>query len=241
MIKPEGLGSDLCQIQDEVFASTEGDAWFHRNREHLNELVPHGPDTVVDMLGRLPADWLQGISTVCDVGCSNGWRLAGLGKLLSGRARLSGFDASQAAVAAGKSRFADANVELRQGLVDSPPFSTRFDLVVVSFVLHWVDRRRLTRAIAGIDDLVDEDGLLVISDFLPGQPGARVYHHRTDVEMYTYKQDYVRTFVATGLYRVLALATFPHDAPDRAPDKAADQERAVCAILHRSKDAYPCV
>ena len=222
--------------QDLIFETGEGDRWFERNSVALGQA--ERPDVARRMLGLLDPDYAAEIRSVCDVGCANGWRLPGVASALAPAARLCGFDASAAAIADGVARM--PQFDLRQGLVDAPPFDEQFDLVIVSFVLHWVDRARLATAIAKIDGLVRPGGALMIMDFLPDAPCARAYHHRTDLELYTFKQDYRHSFIGTGVYRELASLTFPHDAKlPGAIAPTSSQDRAVCAWLHKALNAYP--
>ncbi|MFN6933605.1 MAG: class I SAM-dependent methyltransferase [Tsuneonella sp.] len=218
--------------QDRIFATGEGDAWFRRNAAALMREGRYDP--LLAALRQLPADRLAGIGSVCDVGCSNGERLARIAPELAPDATLAGFDASGEAVARGKADF--PGLDLRQGLAGEPPLAGPFDLVTVGFVLHWIDRRLLARSIAALDGLVAEGGLLAIADFLPDRPCRRAYHHRTDVSLYTFKQDYPRAFTGLGIYREVLRFTFDHSGSGAAASH--DQERAVCAILQKSLD-YP--
>jgi SAM-dependent methyltransferase len=231
--RDEGIA--MTTDQDQYFQESEGDAWFRRNATALEKSPARDP--VIETLSLLDVNRLQGIRSVCDVGCSNGWRLTRLRSLLGGDCRLCGFDASKEAIESGRKR--DAGLELEVGLVDSSPFAGPFDLVIVSFVLHWVDRRRLISAMADIDGLVAQDGYLIVSDFLPDRPCARPYHHRTDVRLYTYKQNYIASFTGMALYRCLSEITFAHDRGDAGVTPVTDQDRAVCALLHKDPNAYP--
>lgn len=223
--------------QNLIFQKGEGDAWFRRNASTLGTFSKADPAQL--LLGQLDLSRQGMISSVCDIGCANGWRLSQIREGLPNVRRLCGFDVSEAAVANGLSH--SSGLDLRVGGIDEPPFAEQFDLVIVSFVLHWVDRQRLARAIASVDSLVAPNGLLLISDFYPDRPCARRYHHRRDVELYTYKQDYVGSFTALGLYRELSRLTFSHDQSGLLVGPAADQDRAVCALLHKHPDAYPVI
>lgn len=221
-------------IQDNVFRETEGDAWFRRNSQAL---ASSEADPVSDVLRQLAPPLLSNARSVLDVGCANGWRLARLRGLLPEATEFFGFDASEAAILAGRASAPQLRLEV--GLVDQPPFARSFDLVIVSYVLHWIDRSRIAHAIAAIDGLVVPGGLLVVVDFLPDRPCARRYHHREDVEMYTYKQDYPAAFTGLGLYREIARHVILHGGTQQGIAPAPDQERAVCSVLHKPTDAYP--
>lgn len=219
----------MNEPQDRIFARSEGDAWYLRNASHL---MPGRPDVLLGLLAASPVDTRARIRSICDVGCSNGDRLARFGRALPGAAALCGFDASKVATSEGMALF--PGLDLRQGLADDPPFKDQFDLVIVSFVLHWVDRSRLATAIAAIDGLVAEGGILLLADFLPDRPCARRYHHRQDVTVFTYKQDYSAAFTGLGLYQEAARRLYSHDDPTGAVAVSSDQDRAMAALLVKS-------
>ena len=148
-----------------------------------------------------------------------------------GGLRLSGFDVSEAAIAEGSAAW--PSLTLRSGTADAPPFDAEFDVVIVSFVLHWIGRAQLARSIAAIDGLLRETGVLVLTDFLPDAPCARAYHHRSDVDLLTYKQDYARCFTALETYAVEEQAIFAYSSGALGPVEDA-QDRAVCTVLRRN-------
>jgi SAM-dependent methyltransferase len=219
--------------QDEVFRSGEGDAWFRRNAASLDAHAGH--DWILDSLSRLQGR--EQIRTVCEVGCASAWRLARLPEVLPHTTRRAGFDLSEDAVRHGRAR--DPALDLRFGAASAPPFDEQFDLVIVSFVLHWIDRSLFTRSLAAIDALVAPGGFLAVADFLPDSPCRRRYHHRDDVALYTYKQDYAAAFTATNLYREVSRSVFHHGDTQGALQAAADGERASCVLLHKPVNAYP--
>lgn len=224
----------MKQDQDVIFAESEGNAWYRRNAAKLGGI--DGPDALLDMAKLLPDARRAQIRSICDIGCANGERLARFAQLLPSAERLCGFDASSDAVAAGVDRF--DGLDLKSGLADTPPFEGAFDLVTISFVLHWIDRTRLVRTLAAIDGLVADNGLLILSDFLPDRPCSRRYHHRSDVELFTYKQDYAAAFTGLGIYRQIGFHAFPHDGGAPQLDPSSDQDRAMCAMFVKSTQ-YP--
>lgn len=217
--------------QSRVFEEGEGDQWFARN---VGVLSSHeSDDPITDMLARASA---QGaIGSLCEIGCANGWRLAAARRLLPQLRRTAGFDVSREAVQDGRRRWPE--LELEVGPADRPPVTGPFDAVLVSFVLHWVDRSRLAASIAAIDGLVALDGLLILADFLPDSPCIRRYHHRSDCEVYTYKQDYSACFTALGFYREEEAAVFDH-ATHRRSGAIDEQNRAFVKVLRKSTDEY---
>lgn len=217
--------------QTEAFCAGEGDNWFARNQAALAPSL--AGDHVAAMVARLQEQGAS-LSTVCEVGCANGWRLAALADTYASITRIAGCDVSSEAIADGRRRWPD--IELEVAAVEDAGLSGPFDLVMVSFVLHWVARKRLARSIAAIDALVADGGAVIVADFLPDRPCARSYHHREDIAIYTYKQDYAACFASLGFYREVARDIYSHAG---APSAVTDpQDRASCAALIKSFDSY---
>lgn len=216
--------------QTDVFREGEGDRWFDRNKEKLTAEL--AGDRVGRMVARL-GDFGLPMRSVAELGCANGWRLAGLKEAYPGVARIAGADISEKAVRDGRARWPD--IELHVASVDEPALPGRFDVVILSFVLHWVSRERLAASIAAIDRLVYDGGCLIIADFLPDRPSVRRYHHLDDVEVQTYKQDYAACFSSLGFYEELARDVYAHDGGAEEP---TDQNRAACTLLRKSVGLY---
>lgn len=217
--------------QTDVFGTDEGDNWFHRNAESLK--CSHREDRATAML--LRAAESEPIRSVCELGCSNGWRLASIADQFPSVERVAGSDLSHAAIEDGRRRWPD--LEFGVGSLDAPCIEGEFHAVIVNFVFHWVARCRLAQSIAAVDALVRDGGSLIIADFLPDRPCARPYHHRTDVEIYTYKQDYPAIFTALGTYTEVARDIFSHSGS--SAETIDPQDRAVCALLRKNLAIEP--
>lgn len=217
--------------QDDVFRSGEGDNWFLRNLAHLSAAVDE--DKVAQTVRRLAET--EQITSICELGCANGWRLALLNDQMGPLGRVAGADISEKAIKDGRQRWPD--LELKVGSTDIPNLGGLFDVVILSFVLHWVARDRLARTVAAVDMLVKEGGHVVLADFLPDQPCKRPYHHRQDVELFTYKQDYRTCFTGLQLYELTESEIFSHGGQATVDE----QDRAVCALLRKSSNRYALV
>ncbi len=219
--------------QDSLFISGEGDNWYRRNRSALdNPDKLDWPLHLFDLLGNKEA-----ITSVIELGCSNGFRLAKFKREYLPNARCVGVDASTEAISTGKSLFPE--VELYHGTISAPPVEGHFDLVVVNYVLHWVDRSQLSRSLAAVDCLVKDGGLLLLGDFLPDYPQRRRYHHRPEEQVFTYKQNYSASFLALGLYREMARLTYDHDGASSYELLPVDsQRRGVCTLQVKSLNGY---
>lgn len=212
--------------QDDVFFAEEGDAWFLRNRQHIEGAS--GADWPLRLIEQL--EQRTAIRDVAELGCANGWRLHVLSRQFPGR--IVGVDASEEAIRAGQRDY--PHLELRRGLLQRLPVEGEFDLVIVNFVLHWVDRRNLAASVAEVDRTVKDGGILLVGDFLPDSPHRRCYHHRPGEELYTFKQNYAQIFVALGTYRELSRVTYDHDRPERPSQSCSTDSRAVCVTLQKS-------
>jgi SAM-dependent methyltransferase len=229
--------------QDTIFEQGEGDAWFQRNRQSLTTASrPDWPLQLIDMLQLAPAP-----TSIIELGCANGWRLARLQQTHA--AQMTGIDASAEAIADGNRQF--PGIRLLQGSLAALPVTTTFNIVIVNFVLHWIDRSKLARCVAEIDRVTADGGILILGDFLPDYPQRQIYHHLPDANVYTYKQDYAALFSAFGTYQELARLTFNHDqnhhhhhsTKDETQAKAGispcqSTQRGACVALHKSLTGF---
>jgi SAM-dependent methyltransferase len=218
--------------QDQVFLEGEADRWFARNRDYLSrkELFDWPLHLLAGLAGR------EAIASVLELGCSNGWRLARMRADHGDHRRYVGVDPSEEALAQGRAAF--PGVELHRGLLAELPLRETFDLVIVNFVLHWVDRASLARSISEIDRMVADGGYLLVGDFLPDHRQKRAYHHLPAGQVFTFKQDYPGIFTGFGTYSEVARVAYGHaeKKPEYAP--APSGERAVCSLLRKSLSDY---
>ena len=199
--------------QDKIFFAFEGDNWFKRNKESLDrfDLEQDLPLKLINLYDLRPRN-------VLEVGAANGYRLAAISKRCGARAV--GIESSLKAILDGKSRFGE--VEFIRGTADSIPLQERFDLIIINFVFCWIDRINLLRSIAEIDRLLADGGFLVIGDFYPSNFAKVRYHHLPEHEVYTYKQNYAATFVASALYHLVGLFTGGHTSKALSGDVSED-------------------
>lgn len=213
----------MSHDQTQTFAGGEGDAWFARNQSHLEAYdLEHDPVAcAIHAAGIAP-------KRILDLGCSSGTRLSALCRRHA--AHGTGIEPSVSAVALAQAR--DPRLTWHVGTLDAhPTLPERFDLVIVSFVLHWIDRRRLLASLAALDAAVAEGGCVVIADFFPDFPQRREYHHLAGQEVFTYKNDYPAMLIATGLYRPLVRQTLRY--PDYRPAQPGTVDCCQVAVLER--------
>lgn len=206
--------------QDEIFTASEADQWFERNKHVLDKLSEQDvPLRLVELYKLEPA-------SVLEVGAANGYRVAEIARRTG--AKGVAIEPSSKAIEDGRARF--PHVEFHQAQARDLPIAATFELVIVHFVLHWIDRKNLLRCIAEIDRVVADGGYLVIGDFHPWHPARNKYHHLPDAEVMTYKQDYAQIFVATELYQPVGMLTSYGFELDAA---AADDRRAGVTLLRK--------
>jgi SAM-dependent methyltransferase len=219
-------------IQDEVFRLREGDCWFNRNQHALvNKEKIDYPFYMLNLLRDKDK-----VKSVLELGCADGWRLNKLRKVFNQDCKFFGVDASDQAIQAGLKQYPDLKLAL--GVLSSVPFKKSYDIVIVNFVLHWIDRSTLAKSIAEIDRLTRDGGFLVIGDFFPDYPQRRFYHHCPDDSVYTYKQDYTKIFESLGTYKQIANLTYDHDCTQTPLQPCESQSRAFCAILEKSLSGF---
>jgi len=207
--------------QREIFLSSEGDAWFARNKADLSARRTRAHDDPVlrelpDILKTAP----DGNLRVLEIGCGSGDRLAWLGAL---GAHCVGLDPSGEAVAAAQA----SGIKAVRGTADALPFETHaFDVVIFGFCLYLCDRDDLFRIAAEADRVLRPPGWLVIYDFFSPLPRVRAYRHRPDVR--TFKMDYRSLFTWHPDYVCLTHEVRHHD--DAAYTDSAEDWVAVSVL-----------
>lgn len=190
------------ELQRDAFLLGEGDQWFRRN--------PFDKETSLqDPWNVKLAATIGRDSSVLEIGCSDGRRLWAISKIASCSGTLVGVDPSSEAVGIGGKRF--PNLDLRVETADQTGVEGEFDLVLVGFCLYLCDRHLLFKAVAEIDRLVKDGGLLAIIDFYPPEPLARRYHHIEG--LWSYKCDYPSLFLSSPAYQLVSQELSGSDSP----------------------------
>jgi len=211
------------EAQDNIFARSEGDRWFERNAKALQCFNPT-EDTPLKLMQ------FYGVSprSVLEIGAANGFRLAEIQRRSGARAV--GVELSHQAIADGRARF--PLVTFVRGAANSVPLQEVFDLVIVNFVFHWVDRIHLLQSVAETDRLLRDGGFLVIGDFYPSNRLQVPYHHLTAGEVLTFKQNYADVFLSSGLYHPVCLMT-AHHASKKPDPEVSENERIGTWLLRK--------
>jgi SAM-dependent methyltransferase len=217
--------------QDTIFQQGEADCYFERNQKALAVDGLAERDPILHML----ADAGLRPTGALEVGAANGYRLEALRRQTGCRAVA--VEPSGAAVANGKRQFPEVRFIQALGH-ELEGFATgEFDLVIASFVLHWVDRARLFATAAALDRVLADGGRLVISDFLPDRPQRVPYHHRPDAEVWTYKQDYAAFWAASAVYKIEDRRVYDYRTR-QASDAAPPEQRFAVTLLRKNLSGY---
>lgn len=215
--------------QDQIFATSEADNWFERNREALNIFNPDSDLSlkVIELYNLQP-------HRVLEVGAANGFRLAVISERYG--AKTVALDPSLKAIKDGHSKY--PAIEVVRGQAYAIPLQDLFDFVIVSFVFCWIDRNNLLRSVAEIDRLLKDGGFLIISDFFPSNLIKVKYHHLVEQEVYTYKQSYAEPFLASGLYHPVCLLTNEHSSKTLAAEVTEDKRTGTWLLRKMINDHY---
>jgi SAM-dependent methyltransferase len=214
--------------QDDHFLQYEGNNWYKRNSEHLS-LTEDKPLQLIDLYALQPR-------RVLEVGASNGYRLAALHERFG--SEVHAVEPSEQAIAAGRERY--PFIDFQHATAEAMDVEPRsFDLVIVQYVLHWIDRDSLLQSIANIDASLEWGGYLVLGDFQVAPRLKRRYHHIREQEVFTYKQQYRDIFLSTGCYREVALLGYNHDEKSLSGDSTLNTYGAV-SLLRKEEDYIIC-
>jgi ubiquinone/menaquinone biosynthesis C-methylase UbiE len=217
--------------QESAFLNGEADNWFNRNRQGLRS--PDGSigvNSVTSMLIPFKND----ISSILEIGCSDGSKLRSLCKNLD--AKGFGIDPSTDAISAGNN-IVDSTVEvqLTVGTAANLPFENAFfDIVFFGFSLYLVDRNLLFQSVSEADRVLKPGGFLVIQDFNPGVRQKRPYAHLEG--LFSYKNSYADLFTTSGHYFEAEKVSFSHSKGSFDKDP---HERISISLLYKETDAYP--
>ena len=210
--------------QEQIFISSEADQYFLRNKEELDLTLPDN-DLAYNVLKKF--DRLDEITSVLELGCATGYRLHFLKKLLPNCTKFVGMDASGLAIQHGKEKY---GLELYQDSLATFSYPEKFDLVIVDFILHWIDRDLLYQCVANIDNfLKPQNSFLLLGDFFPFYPYKRKYTHTQNV--YTYKIDYKQLFLSSNMYQIIDKSICVHDY---LKEKITNLNRVEMVLLEKN-------
>ena len=189
--------------QDDVFFASEGNRWFNRNKTVLSQRGPED-DKILSLLKMYSVK----PGRVLEVGASNGYRLFYLHE--EDKCEVYGVEPSEEAIHSGQNTYPCINFQ--RATAESMKYDDHFfNMVLINFVLHWIDRDSLLPSCANIDKVLQWGGYLVIGDFQIPYFLKRRYHHIKDQDLFTYKMPYKNIFLSTGFYKEIATVSYNHD------------------------------
>ncbi len=185
-------------MQDKIFFDSEGDNYFNRILNNKNWNFENKLQN--DLPLYLIKNNLNKIDSVAEVGSSTGFRLNYL--IDNYQAKADAYEPSKEAIMYGQKIYPDINF-IRQTASNIDVADNSYDLVIVDFVLCWVDRTTLFKSLSNIDRILKNKGFLAIGDFDVPTPRRRFYHHLPKSDVWTYKQEYKNIFVSSNLYNII--------------------------------------
>jgi SAM-dependent methyltransferase len=187
--------------QSDIMTGGEADEWLARNRDKLGQVDP--VSDAIEAAGITP-------TSILEIGCSNGWRLAKLRDKYG--CKVLGIEPGQmAAIEAGNWR-----VPVFRATAESLPVSNAsYDLVIYGFCLYLTDMDDWFKIAAEGDRVLAPGGHLVIHDFYATGYFWRAYQHRDGLRAHHYA--FERLWLCHPHYSLIARAV-------------GDDESSVCIL-----------
>lgn len=180
-------------IQSQVFLEDEGDSWFKRNLNSLNQKDFGKSDPIV-LAMQQTIHWPPGkMPNLLEIGCGSGHRLSWIATKLG--YNVYGVEPSSEAVEYAQKQ----GLSVEKGTADCLPYAKGFfDVVCFGFCLYLCDREDLFRIATEADRVLSENGWLIIHDFFALEHTCRPYHHRDG--LFSFKMDYSKLFTWNPAY-----------------------------------------
>lgn len=191
--------------QKRIFLSEEGDNCFQHNKPVLN-VGNINNDPVFALIKKYQLTPKK----VLEMGCANGFRLVAVHETF--KSEVFDIEPSRQVIEDENKLFPMVNIEVGASDDLIRYQNTSFDLIIINFVLHWIDRNLLLKTVVELDRMLKDDGFLIIGDFFPVFPTQNGYHHLDEVLIYTYKQDYEKIFLVSNLYQLVEKNSLSHES-----------------------------
>jgi len=213
------------KTQKETFLNSEGDQWYSRNQNSLNNTLS---DPIVKTLLNIELAPIR----VLEIGCSNGMRLNLIEKTF--KSECYGIDPSQIAIDQGTRQY--DNIKLSVGTADNLNFEDNyFDMIIFGFCLYLCDRKDLFKIAFEADRCLNNNGYIVIKDFFPPSPFKNKYTHKEGI--YSYKINYSNLFLWNPAYNEIFLDVFSQQGYNK---RNIPNEKVAISILYKdTENAYP--
>jgi len=213
-------------MQKNIFLSSEGNAWYRRNKSYLETLEPNN-DAIFELL--LERNIRP--KRVLEIGCANGRRLNNIQKVFN--CECFGIDVSDEAIEDGKTNF--PNVALNVAFAESLNYENDFfDVIIFGFCLYVCDREKLFKIAAEADRILKNKGVIIIKDFCPPFPYKNKYEHSKN--MYSYKMDYCSMFTWNPAYTLTSSKVMAHN--NTTEIELVDERVSLSLIFKNMDTAY---
>ena len=211
------------------FLNFEGDNFFKRNIDNINN-INKNDDIIINNLNKIANLKNSTNLNILEIGCSNGWRLNELTKILPNNLYF-GIDPSVEAIKFGKHNF--NNIKFNKTTCDDMSFyeNEKFDVILVPFVFMYIDRNLLIKSIFEIDRVLKNNGTLIITDFYSNRQRKNIYKHIEST--FIYKQNYFEIFLSTKNYFLKQLDSFTHNTSNNS-----DNYDDICFYVELKKDLF---
>jgi len=171
----------------------DGDGWLKRNRADIGNV-----DLAADIIDKMHPKPQR----VLEIGCSQGWRLKKLQRLYG--CHIFGIDPSKAAIEeAGDPKIFQVGRSTRIPLND-----ITCDLVILGFCMWAIPPSEWLQTVAETDRVLENNGLLLIHDYLSPRPFQRNYLWSQDgakpEKVATYYMDWEKMWTAHPGYKKIA-------------------------------------
>jgi SAM-dependent methyltransferase len=184
--------------QKDVFLSSEGDAYYNRNRGGIDPQ----PDLISAPMLRLQIR----PNRILEIGCFDGYRLRQLRNVFGSECH--GIDPSAEAISAGNSK----DIHLRVGTADKLDYADGFfDLVLFGFCVCLCDPQDHFQIAAEANRVLRDGGIIAIADFMTNRDYRNPWAHKPG--LWCYKMEFAKMFTWHPGYRLLSRTYSEHAQP----------------------------
>jgi ubiquinone/menaquinone biosynthesis C-methylase UbiE len=189
-----------------IFLEIEGDSFFNRNINTFNSSDYINNDIIINNIKKTARELNS--KNILEIGCSSGWRLNELYKI-NKKNYYYGLDPSKDAINYGRTNF--QSIDLQVSTCDEMSFyeNKKFDIIMIPFVFMYLDRELLFKSITEIDRILNNNGILIITDFYSNRQRKNQYKHIND--SFIHKQNYYEIFLSSKNYFLNKLECFSHN------------------------------
>jgi len=195
--------------QKDIFKSSEGDAWFARNRDALRKIDFESDPLVKEFKNLFNSKLTAGHQklNILEVGCGDGSRSAFMSETFN--CNIYGIDPSPEAVESANSQGLIASV----GTAEKLPYQDKkFDVLIFGFCLYLCDRKDLESIVSEASRVLKDNSWLLIMDFFSNEKYENTYSHHKNIK--SFKMDYRKIFEIDHSYVCYSHKIIDHETHD---------------------------